>query len=99
MTKAGDRIREGALEALAFARGDDTGTIAHEPAQVPDDIDIKAIREKLELSPAGFAMQYGFTTHSIRNWEQGSRKPPLQARAFLKVIEKNPKAVREALTA
>ncbi len=44
-------------------------------------------------------MQYGFTTHSIRNWEQGSRKPPLQARAFLKVIEKNPKAVREALTA
>ena len=44
MTKAGDRIREGALEALAFARGDDTGAIAHEPAQVPDDMDLSGFR-------------------------------------------------------
>jgi len=67
---------------------------------VPDDIDIKAIREKLALSQAGFALKFGFAPpHSIRNWEQGTRKPSLQARTFLKVIEKNTKAVREALTA
>ncbi len=99
MTKAGDRIREGALEALAYARGEETGAVAHKPAQVPEEVDIKAIREKLALSQAGFAMRFGFTAHSIRNWEQGSRKPPLQARAFLKVIEKNPEAVRQALMA
>jgi putative transcriptional regulator len=98
VTKAGDKIREEALQALAFARGEDTGAIAHEPASVPDTVDVKAIRQKLQLSQAGFARQFGFTTHSIRNWEQCSRKPPLQARAFLKVIEKVPEAVREALT-
>ncbi|MDP6567609.1 MAG: helix-turn-helix domain-containing protein [Alphaproteobacteria bacterium] len=98
MTKAGDRIREGALDALAFARGEDTGAIVHQPANVPDEVDIKALREKLDLSQTGFAREFGFTPAAIRNWEQGSRKPGLTTRAFLTVIERNPDAVREALS-
>ena len=97
MTTAGERLIKSARQALAHARGEDIGSVVHEPAIVPDDVDIKAIRKKLALSQCSFATQFGFTTHSIRNWEQGSRKPPLQTRAFLKVIAQNPAAVREAL--
>ena len=101
MTKVGESILRGAREALAFTKGKITGAIVHMAAKVPDGIDIKAIREKLALSQAGFALKFGLTPppHSIRNWEQGTQKPSLQARTFLKVIERNTKAVREALTA
>jgi len=79
MTEAGDQLIKSAKQALAHARGEDVGAIVHQPANV----NVKAIREQLALSQSGFAAQFGFTTHSIRNWEQGSRKPPLQARTFL----------------
>ena len=75
MTTAGERLIKGARQALAHARGEDIGAIVHEPAKVPGDVDIKAIRESLNLSQAAFAMQFGFTAHSIRNWEQGKRTP------------------------
>ncbi len=40
---AGQRMIEGARQALEFARGqEDHGCVAH----VPDEIDVKAIREK-----------------------------------------------------
>jgi len=97
MTKAGDSILQGAREALAFAKGQDIGAVVHEPAKVPEAVDVKAIRDALSLSQNGFARQFGFTPAAVRNWEQGLRKPNLQTRAFLKVIERNPEAVRQAL--
>jgi len=46
---AGQRMIESARQALAFAEGrDDHGCVVH----VPDEIDVKAIREK-DLSVAG----------------------------------------------
>lgn len=99
MTTAGERLIHSARQALAHARGEDIGAIVHVPAKVPEFVDIKAIREALDLSQTGFAREFGFTADSIRNWEQGARKPNLQTRAFLKVIQRNPKAVREALSA
>ena len=61
MTKAGECILRGSREALAFTKGKNTGSIVHMAAKVPDDIDIKAIREKLTLSQAGFALKFGST--------------------------------------
>jgi putative transcriptional regulator len=34
---------------------------------------------------------------SIQNWEQGSRQSEGPARAYLLVLDRNPKAVQEAL--
>jgi putative transcriptional regulator len=61
MTKAGESILRGAREALAFTKGEKRGSIVHIAAKAPDDIYIKAIREKLSLSQAGFALKFGFT--------------------------------------
>lgn len=94
MSKAGRSILRGAREALAYARGEREGFIAH----VPKSIDVKAIRKGMGLSQAKFAKRFGFGLDSIRNWEQGRRKPEAAARAFLTVIAREPDAVRRALT-
>ena len=47
MTTAGERLIKSARQALAHARGEDIGSVVHEPAIVPDDVDIKAIRKNL----------------------------------------------------
>ncbi len=94
MSKAGDSILRGAHEALAYARGEDKGFVAH----VPDRIDVKAIRRKVGLSQAKFAARFGFALDAIRNWEQGRRQPDQAARAFLTVIDREPEVVQRALS-
>jgi putative transcriptional regulator len=46
---------------------------------------------------AAFAARFGFSVKNIQNWEQGLRQPEGPARAYLLVIDRNPKAVQEAL--
>jgi len=49
---AGERMIESARQALAFAKGTEGhGCEVH----VPDDIDVKAIRERISLSQGEFA--------------------------------------------
>lgn len=97
MSKAGEKILRGAREARAYAHGEAklrTHTIA-----VPEVVDVVAIRKRLGLSQQEFADRFGFSVGSIRNWEQGIRRPEDAARVLLKVIERNPKAVLGALRA
>ena len=66
---------------------------------VPAEVDVKAIRQKLGMSQAAFAASFGFALDAVQNWEQGRRRPEGAARAFLKVIDREPDAVRRALAA
>jgi len=59
--------------------------------------DIKALRERLRLSQSEFALMIGVSVGTLRNWEQGRRRPEGPAQALLKVVEKKPEAVLEAL--
>jgi DNA-binding transcriptional regulator YiaG len=61
-------------------------------------IDIKAIRLRLHLSQGAFAHYFGVSVRTIQEWEQHRREPTATARNFLKVIEKEPRAVLRALT-
>jgi DNA-binding transcriptional regulator YiaG len=61
-------------------------------------IDVKAIRIRLHLSQDAFAHYFGVSSRTIQEWEQHRREPTATARNFLKVIEKEPKAVLRALT-
>jgi putative transcriptional regulator len=61
--------------------------------------DIKSIREKLGKSQAEFALMIGVSVATLRNWEQGRRVPDGPARALLRIADKNPEAVAEALSA
>ena len=55
-------------------------------------------RERCKQTQAKFATQFGFSIDAVRNWEQGRRQPDVAARAFLMVIDREPDAVRRALT-
>ena len=85
---------ESAKQALAFAAGEaGGGCMVHSP----EEIDVKAIREKIALSEAEFAKLFGLTKRTLEHWEQGRRIPSGPARAFLTVIAREPEAVRRAL--
>ena len=91
---AGERMIESARQALAFAKAEvDSGCVAH----VPDEIDVKAIREKIALSQSEFAKLFGLSQRTLEHWEHGRRVPSGAARAFLTVIAREPAAVRRAL--
>ncbi len=60
---------------------------------------MKAIRTKLNMSQEEFAGRFGFSVKTLRHWEQGRRIPEGPARAYLLVLDRNPKAVQKALKA
>jgi putative transcriptional regulator len=59
--------------------------------------DVRAVRAKLGTSQTEFALMIGVSVATLRNWEQGRRTPDGPALALLRVAEKNPRAVIEAL--
>jgi putative transcriptional regulator len=93
--KAFDRIAEGLNEALAVARGQKKPAKLHVPAE----IDVRSIRTKIHLSQEDFAAWFGFTINQIRDWEQGRARPLGGVRAYLMLIERDPKAIQELLRA
>jgi putative transcriptional regulator len=56
------------------------------------------VRGRLGLSRKAFAKQIGVTVATLRDWEHGKRAPHGPARAFLRVIEREPEAVLRALS-
>ena len=61
--------------------------------------DVRAIRDKLGKSQTEFALMIGVSVATLRNWEQGRRRPDGPAMALLRVASRRPKAVIEALSA
>ncbi len=57
----------------------------------------KVIRRAMHLTQEEFAAQFRIPLGTLRDWEQGKTEPDQAARAYLKVIARNPKAVLEAL--
>jgi putative transcriptional regulator len=98
MRTVGDELVKGMENAVAHARG--TRRAARETAvAIPARVNVAAIRRKLGLSQAAFALRFGFSVKNVRNWEQGIRQPDGAARAYLIVIDRRPRAVQEALDA
>lgn len=49
------------------------------------------IRAKLQLSQAAFAGLMGVSLRTIKDWEEGRRKPSGPAEALLRIAEQHPK--------
>jgi putative transcriptional regulator len=94
MGKAFDEIHAGLLDALDHAKGNKSNVFEHRPTPV----DVKAIREKTGMSQQRFCATFGISLGTLRHWEQGLRTPRGAALVLLKVVDKNPKAVIEAVT-
>ena len=58
---------------------------------------VKIIRQALGLSQEEFATRFHIPLGTLRDWEQGRKDPDTAARAYLRVIGRNPAAVMEAL--
>src|SRR5271168_5067419 len=89
-----ERMMDGLNEVEAFLAGKQEGFKAY----VPQDVDVKAIRNRLGMTQARFSDTFGFSLDAIKHWEGGRRTPEAPARTLLTVIDKNPAAVLKALS-
>ena len=89
-----DRIISGLEDVVRIVEGDARPARVYSP---PQDVDVKAIREREGLTQDAFAAKYGFPTGTVRQWEQKRRRPEASARILLRVIEQNPRAVEQAI--
>lgn len=95
MSEIGESMIKGMEEALAFAKGKkDHGCVVH----IPEEINVRRIRKKLNMSQSVFANYFGVPVKTIQDWEQGRRVPSGASKNFLFVIDQEPEAVRRALT-
>ena len=60
---------------------------------------VKVMRRALKLTQEEFAARFQIPLGTLRDWEQGKTQPDQAARAYLRVIARNPTAVVEALEA
>ena len=63
-----------------------------------DEPDVRALREGYGLSQTQFAALLGISPGTLRNWEQGRRKPEGSARVLLRVVARHPEAVLEVVS-
>jgi len=88
-----EQMMDGLNDVEAFLAGKQEGFKAH----VPQEVDVKAIRNRLGMTQAKFSGVFGFSLDAIKHWEGGRRTPEAPARTLLTVIDKNPAAVLSAL--
>ena len=88
-----DELKESVRQAGEIRRGERRASrrTLYKPA------DIRAIRERLGLSQSRFAMLIGISVSTLQNWEQGSRTPDGPAQMRLRVADRHPEAILDAL--
>lgn len=79
--EGGEILRGGRRPSRAFVR---------EP-------DVRTVRRRFRLSQSKFAALMGISPGTLRNWEQGRRKPEGSARILLRIVAKHPEAVLDVV--
>jgi putative transcriptional regulator len=64
MSRAGRRLIESANEALAYAEG---GPAPRYGLHVPDEIDVRAIRQKVGMTQEAFARHLGVSRRTVQD--------------------------------
>ena len=95
MSKAFEKIRAGLDDARSYLDGDRADFVVHE-VEIPEP-DVAAIRGRTGLSQPAFARSIGVPLGTLKNWEQGRRRPRGPARVLLALIEKRPGIVQAEL--
>jgi putative transcriptional regulator len=88
-----DKIAAGLEDAIAYQAGDMSRAGDAHP------VDVRAVRERAQKTQAQFAAAYHIPVGTLRDWEQGRRRPDAPARALLSVIAVDPVAVERMLAA
>jgi putative transcriptional regulator len=85
------------VEANALSDPDALPMTDEELAEAYRPGDLIRLRQRLGLSQAAFADRFRINLRTLQDWEQGRRVPEEIARAYLKVIGRNPEIVAAAL--
>ncbi len=91
MSKFGDDLIRSLNEAVAHAKGEG-------PAIVHTPVAPREVRKQAKLTQAQMAPLMGMSLSGYRKWEQGTRQVSGPAAMLLRVIQKEPEAVRRALS-
>lgn len=93
MSDAFRQMMQGLDEVKEFLEGKASDFRVH----VPENVDVKQIRDRLHMTQARFSEIFGLSLDAIKHWEGGRRQPEVAARAYLTVIAREPEAVMRAL--
>ena len=91
MSAFADDLIQSLEEAVRMSKSEEIGTIHHP-------IDPREVRKRADLTQAQMAPLMGMSLSGYRKWEQGRRTISGPALNLLRVIEKNPAAVVDALS-
>lgn len=90
MSSFGDDLMQSLSEAVAHTEGKG-------PALVHDPVNPCEVRKRVKLTQEQMAPLMGMSVSGYRKWEQGQRQISGPAANLLRVIEREPDAVRRAL--
>ena len=90
MNSFGDDLIQSLGEALAHAKGE-------APALVHVPVAPREVRKQAKLTQAQMAPLMGMSLSGYRKWEQGTRRVSGPAATLLRVLEREPEAVKRAL--
>ena len=91
MSTFGEDLIQSLNEALSHAKGEG-------PAIVHTPISPREVRMETKLTQTQMAALMGMSLSGYRKWEQGARRISGPAATLLRVIEREPEAVKRALS-
>ena len=78
-------------EAKAIQRGEQVPGVR----SIFNEFEVSEIRARHNLSQNQFATLLGISVGTLRNWEQGRRKPEGSARVLLRIFDRHPEAFQD----
>jgi putative transcriptional regulator len=98
-SRVGDDLVKAFEEMAAYLRGEAKAEAYDTAPEVLTPQRIKAIRRKVAASTKDFERQFGIPARTLEAYEQGRRRPNAAMETLLRVLEREPEAVRRALKA
>lgn len=93
MSELFESMKRGLEEAIAHSKGE-----ANEIRMfVPQQVDVKTVREKTGLTQHQFAATFGISLGTLRHWERGDRKPQGPALVLLNAANNAPEELLRIL--
>ena len=92
----GNEIIQGMEAAIEYIRGNKGSAKVHK-VEIPNEIDVREIRENLNLSRKEFADSFGFSPRTLQHWEQGDRSPHGAAKVLLLLLQREPATIAKIL--
>jgi putative transcriptional regulator len=92
-----DALTDQEIHAGAVADPDAQPLRPQDAARLRKLVNVKKLRERLELTQEAFAATYRIPLGTLRDWEQRRKHPDAPARAYLSVIAQDPERVAALL--